>query len=191
MATQRDSVFDYLAEAIEKLPEQVQEAAVSATKEAVNKYGMRMYDYLKQHGTFRDGTVDGADKLAGQHLRDHIYHKDNFDKAESADAIWFYVDWDNTLVNPKLSGAGINANAETGRGKYTGGKRNYSMVPATWHDLAYILATGRTIKKKDGTTTIVAGKPFLVQGVRKKSGWKGYQTKEFAKKIDVIAKELK
>lgn len=184
----RDNVFDSLGELIEKLPEQVQQAAISATKEAVQKYGMRMYNYLKEHGAWR--TEDG------QHLRDHIFVEDNFSKiTEQTKNIYFSVDWHNTLVNENRKttkslhkGNYFKGRSFTGKVTY---KRNYSNIPATWHDLAYILASGRTVTRKDGTTTIIAAKPFLVQGVRRKSGWKGEQTKLYAKKLNVIAREFK
>lgn len=187
----RDTVFDYLGELLEKMPDEVNNAVIESTIEAVDEYGNRMFDFLAQHG--------------GKSLSKHIYKKDNKESFENqkTNTYIFYADWSDKLVNPNrktINDTHTNYNPKKSRGKYFKGrtqegketrKRNYSKVPATWHDLAYILATGRTIVKNDGSVTIIPPKHFLSQGVRRKKGWKPKQIKLFAKKLENLAKELK
>lgn len=181
----RDTVFDYLGELLEKMPDEVNRAVIESTVEAVDEYGTKMFDSLARTG--------------GKSLGRHIYKKDNKESFESgkADTYVFIVDWSNNLVNPKrktLKDTHTNYNRKH-KGRYflrgENYKRNYSKVPATWHDLAYILASGRTVVGNDGKVTIIPPKQFMVQAVRRKKGWKLKQTKLFAAKLQNLAEELK
>lgn len=194
----RDSVFDYLSEIMKKLPEEVEKAAIESTQAAVHEYGIKMFNYLKQHG--------------GKSLSDHIFYEEKlvlYDKNQQSelarnDYVIFYVDWEDGLVNPdrkaivekpRIEGQlHVSSRGKVWRGQSKareGHKRNFSKNPATWHDLAYILAAGRTVVGNDGHITIIPPKHFLTQGVRRKNGWKSKQTKLFAVKLDELARSLK
>lgn len=188
----KDNPFEYLGELLEKLPEGVQAAATEATKTAVDSHGKAMYDCLKANG--------------GRRLSEHIYQKDNSAAFESGetDTYIYYVDWDDTLVNPNrkttIKKAVIPGKvhiSKTGKVWHSKdrtrpiGKRDYSRVPATWHDLAYILNTPRQVVGKNGKVTMIPAKHFIAQGVRRKNGWKRDQTKIFSRKLAIMAKEFK
>lgn len=161
------NVFDDLADIIKQLPDEVQKAAKEATVESVDEYGKKMYEYLKLHG--------------GKHLMEKILPPET--KWENEYLYIYTVDWEDKLVNP-------NRKFRQPPKRRAKGKRDFSKNPATWHDLAWILSTGRTIVKNNGEVTIIPGTHFISQGVRRKNGWQKKQSVLFKIKLADIAKYL-
>lgn len=160
-------MFYDLSDIIKQFPDEVQEAAKKATQESVDEYGKKMYEYLKLHG--------------GKHLMKNILPPEV--KWESETVYVYVVDWEDELVTP-------DRKYYKNKGRRAKGKRDFSKNPATWHDLAWILSTGRTIVKDNGEITIVPGTYFIQQGVRRKNGWGKKQAKLFSIKLSEIAKNL-
>ncbi len=169
----KGNVFDRLAEIEKILPKEVEKAVREATEESVNKYGDRMYNALR-------ATCGGT-------LRKHMNEPEKGWDKEDKDKYVYITDWDNeTIVNKDQKKAfGQKENVKRKKGK-----RNYSLRPATYHDLAWILNYGHAVPKKDGTVTIIPPNYFISIAVKKKNGWKKEQTKIFKIKLTDIAKYL-
>ena len=143
-------VFEELEQRLLEYGADLQAEYESACIEEVNKSGKKLENYLKQNSgstTLNENMIVNPRKIVGYYI--------------------YEIDWDNTKIVNELKrkenskGKGWGAEADRPRGK---GKRNYSILPATVHDLAYIIEHGE--KNADGTTKRL-GTHFIKKGMRR------------------------
>lgn len=155
-----DDVLLELADKLKKLPEELEEGLIKATKKAVDEAIGKMYINLK----------NGSPKDLAEHQLPAKLVSDN-------DNYYSYViDWDDTNVNEKTNYPTIFASRPR-----LSGKRNFSIAPAKWHDLAYIIDSGRVAAFSTTNTKIVAGTNFIKKARRNAKSW--------TKKRDLYATE--
>lgn len=70
-------------------------------------------------------------------------------------------------------------------------KRNYSIRPATWHDLAYIINFGRVANFSKDNVKIIAGNNFINKAVRNNRNWRKKRDKLFKQEVDLLGNKLK
>ncbi len=124
---------------------------------------------------YEAAVIEEMDKSA-QKLKDYFLQNSGSETLNSNMVVYpvktkfnytWVVDWDNNKIanelkskeNSKGKGWGQQANKPRGRGK-----RNYSIRPATVHDLAYIISNGE--RNADGTTRRL-GTYFIKKGMRR------------------------
>lgn len=95
------------------------------------------------------------------------------------------VDWSDEIVDKKYG-----TYADVPR---LPKKRNYSIRPATWHDLAYIINSGRVapLSQDNKKVVIYAGNNFINKAVRNNKNWRKKRDKLFRQEVDLLANKLK
>ena len=151
-----DDVFLELADKLKELPEQLENGLIKATKKAVDKAIGKMAMNLK----------NGAPKF----IADHQLPAQNV-----ADSDYYYaykIDWENKVVNTEKFGWKYPSSwADRPR---LSGKRNFSIAPATYADLAYIIDAGYItplFTKTGESERIVAGTNFIKKARRNAKSW--------------------
>lgn len=163
-----DNVFDELAEAIGALPDDIKKAYQQATIEEVDKSAQKLSDYLYAtcgSSTLRSHTVDTKTLVP-----DLVYIRT--------------VDWDDNIPVNELKGKSWGRDRQKPRGR---GKRNYSLRPATCHDLAYIINSGQM--NADGTTKRL-GTYFITKGMRRVKDTDKNIERNFNIKLRLLGKNL-
>lgn len=173
-----ENVFDRLAKELNTLPNEIQELYEDATKQEIRVAGM----------TLRKNLIRGAGKNTNfgssliQQLNDNITKpKETFLKGQYYEV---EVDWDDErLVNTDLGiKSGKYANIPRARKK-----RNYSKVPATYKDLAYIINYGRGANFSQSNEKVIMGNFFVQKAVRSVKKWKVKRDLVFKTKLNVLA----
>lgn len=165
-----NDVFTDLAKKLKDLPDQVQNAIITATKKAVNEAGEKMEINLKRGA--------GTDtKLANHQLPAKI--------TDNKYVYAYEVDWSDEIVNKNTSYP--TEYAEISR---LGGKRNYSRAPATWHDLAYIIDEGHVAPFSQTGVQIVAGTNFIKKARRNAKSWVKKRDIYATVELDIVANNL-
>ena len=139
-----EDVFELLEKRLIEMGENLQPEYEKAVIEEVDRSADFFHNYLLQNSgstTLNKYMYDKPIKTAVTYTRE--------------------IDWDNNLIVNELKGKGWGAQASRPREK---GKRNYSLAPATVHDLAYIIENGE--KNPDGTTKRL-GTYFIKKGMRR------------------------
>lgn len=161
-------VFERLANELSTLPERIQQAYEEASIRQVDIEANKLASFYVKNS---ESTT----------LNKQMYNKSSYLKGK------YYIrtiDWDdNTPVNTLL-GKGWGRDRNKPRAK---GKRNYSIRPATSHDLAYIINYGHTDSK---TQKYIAGNSFITRGLRRIKGWQKRRDILFKTKLDIIGKSL-
>lgn len=137
-------VFKELEQRLLQYGEDLQPEYEKAAIEEVKKAGKKLEEYLKQNSgseTLNNNMVVYKRKIEGYYI--------------------YEIDWNNQKIVNELLGKGYGDEADRPRGR---GKRNYSIRPATVHDLAYIIEHGE--KNADGTTKRL-GTYFIKKGMRR------------------------
>ena len=150
------NVFERLAEGLQALPQQLQDIYEDKTIETVDTY---FYNFA---GDLRD--TSGSESL---NLKMTVYPP-AYKKGK------FYIrrlDWDDKTIVNVDQGKSYGAQKERERGRR---KRNYSVYPATYHDLAYIINYGH-----DG----IAGTYFIKKARRKLNRWEKKRDNEFRRAL--------
>lgn len=150
-------VFEELSQMLSKLPEQIKEAYEEATIEAVNVCADKFEDDLRR---MSGSTSLNANMITGAVERPHEYYERN-------------VDWNDEKIVNVDKGKNYGQQAQKRR---LSRKRNYSIRPATYHDLAYIINQGH-----GG----VMGNRFIDRAKRRVK-LQAEQEKLFNKKLDEI-----
>lgn len=143
----RNNVFDSLATHLTNLPADIQDAYETATIETVNDTFKILQRELITRS--RSNTLNSKMYSTTPVYVEHKYYRVG-------------VDWSDDLVNPSRSYTRTVVRKP--------GKRNYSLHPATYHDLAYIINYGH-----GG----VAGNYFIKQSMRRIKGWESVRDKKF------------
>ena len=172
-----ENVFDRLAKELNTLPNEIQEIYEDATKQEIRVAG----------NTLRKNLIRGAGKntLMSQtlinNLNKNITEKETFIKGKYYEV---EVDWDNErIVNTDLGiKTGTFANIPRARKK-----RNYSRVPATYKDLAYIINYGRGANYSQSNEKVIMGNFFVQKAVRSVKKWKVKRDLVFRTKLNVLA----
>lgn len=169
-------VFDRIATELGRLPEEVQEAYERATIQEVDKAAEKLNSYFIANS--------GSRTLNEHRVVKRIRIQDS--------KVNFYivtVDWDdnksvNELKGKKRNTATIARNAKITRRR---GKRNYSIRPATTHDLAYIINSGQ--KNADGTVKRL-GTYFITKGLRRIKNLNSNIEKQFEQELILLGKRF-
>ncbi len=156
-------VFDRLGKALEELPNELDDAYRSATKEELIKAG----------NTFRSALLATS---GSKTLNEQMTSAFTFD--DKNDYYAFDLTWDDTTPVNVLKGKSYGRDRDKPREH---GKRNYSIRPATSHDLAYIINQGH-----DG----IMGTRFIARGRNKIKDWRKKRDALFRVKEAVIAKKF-
>jgi hypothetical protein len=171
-----ENVFDRLAKELNTLPNEIQEIYEDATKQEIRVAG----------NTLRKNLIRGAGKNTRfntlvQKLNERIYEKETFIKGQYYEV---EVDWtDERLVNTDL-GLGYGKYAHIPRARK---KRNYSIRPATYKDLAYIINYGRGANFSQSNEKVIAGNYFVQKAVRSIKKWRIKRDLIFRTKLDILA----
>jgi hypothetical protein len=70
------------------------------------------------------------------------------------------------------------------------GKRNYSIAPATYKDLAYIIDAGRGANFSKSGIKVVQGSNFIKKAWRNSKSWKKKREIYFKVELDVLGEKL-
>lgn len=156
-------VFDEIAQKLNALPEQIQTAYEEACVESVDEAANKLEKFLRKNSGSR--TLNEQMTTSKLLIPHQYYERD--------------IDWDDTTPVNILKGKSYGRDAAKPREK---GKRNYSLRPATSHDLAYIINHGH-----GG----IAGNYFITRGMRTIKNRFKKRNQKFEAKCDVIANTLK
>lgn len=154
-------VFDRLCDAFNSLPQELEEAYRDATKTEIINAGNTFRDFLLANS--------GSASLNAKMTTEVVIHDDSFA---------YDITWDDATIVNVANGKGYGRDREKPRPR---GKRNYSIRPATYHDLAYIINQGE--KGFMGTR-------FISRGRNKIKDWRKKRDALYKVKEDVIAKKF-
>ena len=172
-----ENVFDRLAKELNTLPNEIQEIYEDTTKQEIRVAG----------NTLRKNLIRGAGKntLMSQtlinNLNKNITEKETFIKGRYYEV---EVDWDDErIVNTDL-GIKTGTFADKPRARK---KRNYSIRPATYKDLAYIINYGRGANFSQSNEKVIAGNYFVQKAVRSIKKWRVKRDLIFRTKLNILA----
>ena len=152
-------VFDDLANMLNALPEQIKTAYEEATIEAIDSAADKFESDLRRMSG--SNSLNATMETSVTHIPHEYYER--------------AVDWnDQKIVN-------VDKGKNYGRDRTkprASRKRNFSLRPATYHDLAYIINFGHSNGK-----TFIAGNHFIDRAKRRIK-WKQEQEKLFTEKLD-------
>lgn len=154
-------VFDRLSEALTKLPEELDKAYREVTQKEIKEAGDTMRDFFKANS--------GSASLNAQMTTEFIINGDYYA---------YNITWDDELIVNVQQGKSYGRDRDKPRER---GKRNYSIRPATYHDLAYIINQG-----EKG----FMGKRFIQRGRNKVKKWRLKRDNAFRIKEQIIAKQF-
>lgn len=165
-------VFEHLATELEKLPEEMQEAYKEAVVEEVDKSAEKLNTYFMANS---GSTTLNSHRVVGSRWIGTTY--------------FAQVDWDdktpvNELKGKKSRPETVRRNAKITRRR---GKRNFSIRPATTHDLAYIINYG--VRNADGSIKRV-GTYFINKGFRRIKNLDKNIEKNFDEKLILLGKRF-
>lgn len=165
-----------LANKLKELPVQVEDALISATKQAVDETFDKLVVNLKKGAGYMSKLTSHIQILPVID-NDRVYKKE--------------VDWDNTkIVNEDVLGKGIEYPTIYADKPRLRGKRNYSKVPATYHDLAYIIDDGHVAKFSTTGFKVVQGTNFIKRARRNAKVWRKKRDIYATVNLDMVAKQL-
>lgn len=170
-----DDVFDKLGKGLVNTAEQLQEIYEKTTIQTIDITAQNM----------KKNLIRGS---GSKSLNAHIVEpKPVYIKGKLYERT---IDWDDqTIVNEdKGTGWGIYANVSRAPKK-----RNYSLRPATYHDLAYIINYGRgaAFSQDKKKVVIYAGNNFINKAVRNNKNWRKKRDKLFKQEVDLLGNKLK
>lgn len=175
-----NDIFKELAEEIEALPNKIEETYEQVTIQVMNDTADKMQRNLKSgvdKGTIftqlKGKNAGIVEKLKNRLVKEKVYVKNVIYKIT--------VDFDDTTIVDEEIGVNVGKYKNEPRAPK---KRNYSIRPATWHDLAYIINEGRGENFSQTTEKVVAGNYFITKAERNARNWRKKRDKEFIKKID-------
>ena len=161
-----NNVFDEIAKSLDALPEDISQMYKQAVVEEVDKDATKLTNYFLTHS---GSTTLNSNMVLGTRKYENVYIRT--------------VDWrDDTPVNV-LKGKSYGRDAGKIRNR---GKRNYSIRPATVHDLAYIINYGQV---KNGKTRTL-GNYFITKGMRRIKNRDKRIKSNFDKKLLLVAKKF-
>lgn len=166
-----DNVFDQLAKELNKLPEEIQEAYEEATIQQIDETYYKMYKNLERGS--------GSTRLNAHTVEEIVYIKGKYYERT--------VDWDDKRI------VDDDNNVEWGKYKdkpRARKKRNYSLRPATYHDLAYIMNYGRGANFSQSSEKIRAGNYFITKATRNAKNWRKKRDKRFNEELNKLGKNL-
>ena len=154
-------VFENLAEKLKRLPEELDKAYREVTQKEIKEAGDTMRDFFNANS--------GSASLNAQMTTEFVI---------SGDYYAYNITWDDEIIVNVDKGNRYGRDRDKPRLR---GKRNYSIRPATYHDLAYIINQGH-----GG----VMGNRFIERGRNRVKKWKFKRDNAFKVKEAVIAKEF-
>ncbi len=165
-------VFERLSDELKKMPQEVVDLYKKITKEEVISTGKETARTLQQ--------TSGSQSL-NQHMTQESVVLDDY--------YAYHISWDDSVsVNADKRKSGSHGGKREIQRE--SGKRNYTLRPATYHDLAYIIDFGHTVRFKDGKTGFVEGNKFIQRAYKKIKGWKKRRDEKFVVEAQKIAKKF-
>lgn len=165
-----DDVFDRLGNELVNTAEQLQEIYEKTTIQTIDDTAENM----------KKNLVRGS---GSKSLNAHIVEpKPVYIKGQLYERT---VDWSDEIVDKKYG-----TYADIPR---LPKKRNFSLRPATWHDLAYIINSGRVapFSQDNKKVVIYAGNNFINKAVRNNKNWRKKRDKLFKQEVDLLGNKLK
>lgn len=154
------NVFERLAEQLEATPEALQKKYQDITIEVVDTYFYNFRNDL--------AATSGSNSLNQTMTTYPALYEGHYYKRS--------LDWDDNIIVNVDKGKAYGAQRERIRER---NKRNYSVYPATYHDLAYIINYGHTTE--NGTR--VEGNHFIDKARRRLKRWEAQRDKRFRKEL--------
>lgn len=165
-----DDVFDRLGKSLVETTEQIQEIYEKTTIKTIDLTAMNMKKNLVR-GSGSESLNAHIVEPEPVYIKGQLYERT--------------IDWSEEIVDDNY-------------GKYADiprlpKKRNYSIRPATWHDLAYIINSGRVapLSQDNKKVVIYAGNNFINKAVRNNRNWRKKRDKLFKQEIDLLGNKLK
>lgn len=157
-----DDVFSSLAEQLNALPSEIETAYEEATVETIDKKAEMLRQKLL--------STSGSKTLNSAMAPIKVYKKGVYYERG--------YDWDDRRI--------VNVDQGKGYGKYKEktrkqGKRNFSIHPATYHDLAYIINHGHGGQ---------LGNNFIDRSMRSVRNWKIDRDVDFERRLSLIGKKF-
>lgn len=166
-----ETVFDRLAKELNKLPEEIQQAFEETTIKEINATATKMQINLKRGS--------GSERLNNNMVEDTLYIKGKYYEKT--------IDWkDDKIVDDDI-GVAWGKYKDKPRARK---KRNYSLRPATYHDLAYIMNYGRGANFSQSSEKIRAGNYFITKATRNAKNWRKKRDKRFNEELNKLGKNL-
>ena len=167
MADADKDVFEYLSQQLQALPQEIKKEYVDITVKTVDTYFATFERNLR--------STSGSVELNKTMKVDKPYKP-------TGDEYIRRLDWDDKTIVNEARGKKWGTYRDKPRAK---GKRNYSIVPATYHDLAYITNYGYI---DSITGDRVQGNFFITKASRKLKKWKNSRDRKFDKYLNTIKK---
>ena len=166
-----ETVFDRLAKELNKLPEEIQQAFEETTIKEIDATAIKMEINLKRGS--------GNERLNANMVDEKRYIKGKYYERT--------IDWnDNKIVDDDI-GVAWGKYKDKPRARK---KRNYSLRPATYHDLAYIINYGRGANFSQSSEKIVAGNYFITKATRNAKNWRNKRDKNFRIELANMGKKF-
>lgn len=162
-----DDVFEELAKKLDVLPDDIKKQYQLSVIEQVDEDAVKLNDYFLAHS--------GSETLNTNMYYNTVFVPDKYYIRT--------VDWDDKKIANELKGKSYGRDINKPR---QSGKRNYSLRPATVHDLAYIINYGQL---KDGKTARL-GNYFITKGMRRIKNRENKIAKKFRIRLLAIAKKF-
>lgn len=172
-------VFDELAKQLNVLPEKIQQAYEKSTIEQIDETAEKMKKNLERGSTSGTALTLLASRLNDNMVEDKVYIKGKYYERT--------IDWDDNKIVDEDLGIKWGKYKDKPRARK---KRNYSLRPATYHDLAYIINYGRGANFSQESTKIVAGNYFINKATRNAKNWRKKRDKKFNEELRKIGKNL-
>ena len=166
-----ETVFDRLAKELNKLPEEIQQAFEETTIKEINATAQKMQINLKRGS--------GNERLNNNMVEDTLYIKGKYYEKT--------IDWNDDKIVDEDVGIAWGKYKDKPRARK---KRNYSLRPATYHDLAYIINYGRGANFSQSSDKIVAGNYFITKATRNAKNWRTKRDKKFNEELNKLGKNL-
>ena len=172
-------VFDELAKQLNVLPEKIQQAYEKSTIEQINESAEKMKKQLEKGSASGTALTSLASRLNDNMVEDTVYIKGKYYERT--------VDWNDERIVDEDIGVNWGKYKDKPRARK---KRNYSLRPATYHDLAYIINYGRGANFSQDDKKIVAGNYFINKATRNAKNWQKKRDKRFNERLKKIGKNL-
>ena len=166
-----DNVFDRLAKELNKLPEEIQQVFEETTIQEINATATKMQINLKRGS--------GNEHLNNNMVEDTLYIKGKYYEKT--------IDWNDDKIVDEDVGIAWGKYKDKPRARK---KRNYSLRPATYHDLAYIINYGRGANFSQSSDKIVAGNYFITKATRNAKNWRNKRDKNFRIELANLGKKF-
>lgn len=175
-----DDIFDKLSRELEKLPNDIQGVYEATTITQIDITA----DTLKRNLLRGSGANTIMSSKLTTLLNANMVDEKNYIKGMAYERI---IDWDDSKIVDEDLGINYGKYKNVPRARK---KRNFSVRPATYHDLAYIINYGRGANFSATDNKVIAGNYFITKATRNASKWRVKRDKLFNQALDKLGKNL-